>query len=118
MIDFWQITCEGFAREKGLKYLLNKYGYRDTASAYERYVDECSDEDFLDLLDYTFTEIISNGHTESVVGSRKIKNAIDELNYRLKQHSLGYEFINGNLIEKTNEQIHAYVARGFGFISI
>lgn len=110
-IDFWEIACEGFAREKGLKYLLSRNGYTNTASAYERYVDECSDEDFLDLLDYTFTVIIVNKHTASVTGIERINNAIEELNYRLKQHSLGYEFINGNLTVKTNEQIHKEVIK-------
>lgn len=110
-INLWEIACENFAREKGLKYLKDNYGYRNNRLAYEKYVDECSNEDFLDLMDYTFTVIISNKDTASIVGRAKIDNAIEELNYRFKQHSLGYEFINGNLIEKTNEQIHKEIIK-------
>ena len=110
-INLWEIACENFAREKGLKYLLDDYGYCNNRLAYEKYVDECSDEDFLDLMDYTFTAIISNKDTAGIVGRAKIDDAIEELNYRFKQHSLGYEFINGNLIEKTNEQIHREIIK-------
>ena len=45
------------------------------------------------------------------IGKEGVESAIDELNYRLRQHSLGYEFINGRLIEKTNEQIHKEVIK-------
>lgn len=111
-INFWEITCEGFAREKGLK-CLSSYscGYYNDRLAYERYADESSDEDFLDLLDYTFTVIVSNEAVANIVGKEKIDRAIEELNYRLKQHSLGYEFVNGNLIVKTNEQIHREIIK-------
>ena len=37
--------------------------------------------------------------------------AADELNLRFKQHSLGYEFTNGEIIPKTNEVIHQQIIK-------
>ena len=112
IINLWKIASESFAREKGFKCLYDStHFYSNNVSAYEKYVDESSDEDFLDLMDYTYTVIISNKDTRTIVGRAKIDDAIEELNYRFKQHSLGYEFINGNLIEKTNEQIHKAIIK-------
>ena len=111
-INFWRITCEGFSREKGLK-ALSGYNYGDinNAKAYELFVDLSNDKDFLDLMDYTFTVIISSSPFAKIKGKEKINSAIKELNYRFKQHSLGYEFINGKLIEKNNEQIHREIIK-------
>lgn len=106
-IDMWEFVCQAYAREKGLKYLETSYSCAtNTYEAYEDYVDISDDSDFLDLLDFTFTEIISN---KSIFGhgySEVVNRAIEELNFRFKQHSLGYEFVNGELIPKTNEFIH------------
>lgn len=111
-IDMWAFSCKAFAREKGLKYLQTSYsGATNTYEAYGHYVDISDDSDFLDLLDFTFTEIISN---KSIFGhgySEVVNLAIKELNFRFKQHSLGYEFINGELIPKTNEFIHTEIIK-------
>ena len=109
--DFWETTCELYAREKGLKNLRSEYGYRNTEDAYEYYIDKSSDEDFLDLLDFTITRIFCHDVTCNCVGKETIEDAIFELNYRFKQHSLGYEFINGTLIIKTDEHIHSNVVK-------
>ena len=106
-VDLWEITCEKFSREKGLKELSDQWGYHpNEIQALEYYMDTCSDVDFLDFLDFAFTALISSELFINIIGKPEVKEAIQELNYRLKQHSLGYEFINGYLIEKTNEQIH------------
>lgn len=109
--DFWEMSCELYAREKGLKGLCDQWGYHvNEAQALEYYIDTCSDEDFLDLLDFISTEIVAK-EVVKCIDKEDVEDAITELNYRLKQHSLGYEFINGRLIEKTNEQIHKEVIK-------
>ena len=111
-VDLWEITCEKFAREKGLKGLCGEWGDNiNEAPALEYYIDICSDVDFLDLMDFTFSAMISSKLFENIITLPEIRGAIEELNYRLRQHSLGYEFINGKLIEKTNEQIHKEVIK-------
>lgn len=36
----------------------------------------------------------------------RINRAFQELNYRFKQHNLGYEFVDDKLIRKDNELLH------------
>lgn len=100
---FWEL----YAREKGLsneKYAESYYAYKIKCYCYE-----CSDQDFLDFLDLAWAVI-----NHSLILERR-KDMIDsfnsELNYRLKQHSLGYEYINGELIKKTNEHIHKEIIK-------
>ena len=110
-INFWEISCKLFAREKGLKYIYSGFGDANNRNAFEYYVDQCSNTDFLDLLDFIFSKIIANKQTEKIVGKEKIEYGIEELNYRFMQHSLGYEFIDGKLIVKTNEVIHQNIIK-------
>lgn len=43
--------------------------------------------------------------------SREIDEAIIELNYRFKQHNLGYEFVNGEIIRIDNTFIHKEIIK-------
>jgi hypothetical protein len=111
VVDFWDISCGEFAREKGLKCLCDHWGYHENeAPAFENYVDTSDDADFLDFMDFVLTEVVAK-KVANCVGEDCVNNAICELNYRFRQHSLGYEFINGQLIEKTNEQLHREVVK-------
>lgn len=111
LVDFWDISCSEFAREKGLKCLRDHWGYHENeAPAFENYVDSSDDADFLDFMDFVLTEVVAK-QTVNYVGEDCVNKAICELNYRFRQHSLGYEFINGNLIEKTNELLHREVVK-------
>lgn len=96
-----------YCREKGLKYL---DGYKNDKDALIYYVDHCSNEDFLDLLDFVFAGIFVSIQDEYPFGA-KVNKAFEELNFRFNQHSLGYEFINDNLIVKTNQQIHREIVK-------
>ena len=111
--NIWDITCELFAREKGLKGISGNSTYCNTENAYAYidYVDACNDEDFLDLLDFTVSYIICNEISSLYIGNKAIDHAISELNYRFSQHSLGYEIINGKLITKTDEHIHTNIVK-------
>ena len=111
-IDMWEFVCQAFAREKGLKYLQTSYsGATNTYEAYEDYVDISDDSDFLDLLVFTFTEVISDKSIFGLGYNEVVNLAIKELNFRFKQHSLGYEFVNGELIPKINEFIHTEIIK-------
>ena len=109
--DIWKVACEMYAREKGLKKLLSKYGYSNNDDAYEYYVDQSKDVDFLDLLDFTVTRIFYHDATRNFVSEEAIESATIELNYRFRQHSLGYEFVNGVLITRTDEHIHSNIVK-------
>lgn len=107
----WNRICETYAHEKGIKSIHKDYYSDNDRDAFEHYSDHCKNEDYLDLLDYVFTEWVDRTEVSQTFGRCKVQAAIDELNYRLKQHSLGYEFIDGHLIEKTNEQIHREIIK-------
>lgn len=110
-VDFWEISCSLYAREKGLREISNPWSsYVNDQRSLEYYIEDCDDEDFLDLMDFVFTETVGK-RMKSHVKAQIIQDAITELNYRLKQHSLGYEFVNGRLIEKTNEHIHQEIVK-------
>lgn len=108
--------CKVFAQEKGLKFISGKpYIRANSLEALELYIDTCSNEDFLDLMDFLFGAFISNERIQGRFYLSKnenfFQNAIDELNLRLKQHSLGYEFLNGEIIEKTNTITHEKIIK-------
>ncbi|MHB1483034.1 MAG: STM4504/CBY_0614 family protein [Saccharofermentanales bacterium] len=104
--DLWEIACDSFSREKGLKAIQN-HGQKNNIYAFESYVDICSNEDLLDLIDYVLINYVNKTVWKSSLYNRMfIIEAIDELNFRFKQHSLGYEYTNNELIIKTNTVIH------------
>ena len=43
--------------------------------------------------------------------SEKADNAIEELNYRFKEHGIGYQFTNGKIIRTDSELIHSDVVK-------
>ncbi len=111
----WEPVCKAFAREKGLKAIYDYYGSEEnSARAFEYYVDHCDDRDFLDLMDYVFSAIISNPSIQMRFydsRSEVFSGAIDELNLRLKQHNLGYEFYGKEIIKKANTVTHETIVK-------
>lgn len=114
--------CISFARQKGLMHIdCKNIRYRNTWAAYQQYTSECSDIDFLDLMDYSLNSLIGNIEFEkhntfnhgSVQTQRNniLIECIDELNERLKRHHLGYEFCNGMVIKKTNKVTHETIVK-------
>lgn len=106
----WNYLHNAFSRELGVKTL----GSSNWSGKYniEYFVGNSSDEDFLDLLDYSFS-IVSKlkGLNSSPELEEKITHSIAELNHRFKQHNLGYEFVNGEVIRKDNEFLHQDVVK-------
>ena len=119
--SYWESICEHFAREKGLKNIVYRSQYDNYINnqvAFEFYVDTCSDVDFLDLMDYVFF-IINHPNVRKQAMHHVLKDicqdAIEELNVRLKQHSLGYEFCNGQIVKKTNTVTHETIIKPLNF---
>ena len=111
-IDLWNSVCCAFAREKGLKAIYSNNNLtQNNETAYKYYVDKATNEDFLDIMDFTINNCFSKDLLSEYMDARIIDNAIEELNYRFKQHMLGYEVIGGNLIVKSNEHIHQNIVK-------
>ena len=67
-------------------------------------------------MDFIFGAFISNKDFQNkciffIEENNFFQKAIDELNWRLKQNGLGYEFINGEIIVKTNTMTHENVVK-------
>lgn len=104
----WDVLHDGFAREIGLKTLSPHGG--SGRQKIEYFIARSSEKDFLDFLDFSFS-CVSRLKNVSVYApdSEKIgviSHAFYEMNYRFKQHNLGYEFVDDKLIRKDNELLH------------
>lgn len=113
-IDFVGDWCESFAQEKGLKCIGKYRPHINDIIALQQYVDECDDEDFLDLVDFIFGSFLSKKEIHrrfKTYGKDIYQDAIVELNLRLRQNGLGYEFLNGEIIEKTNTFTHKNIIK-------
>ena len=106
-----------YSREKGLKYLGSEWYHKNDIVGIENYIDEASDEDFLDFLDFVFSNFICDTKLKKDTQAYfrfetdPFQSAVDELNLRFTQHGLGYECINGEIIPKTNAVIHQTVIK-------
>jgi len=115
--DIWLDLHDLYCREKGLKALgSNNTNYAGNAkSNFEEYISNAEDDDLLDLIDYIFhmfDKPIRNHYASNSYNGieEAIDEAITELNYRFKQHRLGYEFIQGEIIRIDNMVVHnAYI---------
>lgn len=112
--DAWKSLHNSFSRELGVK-CLYRSDYTER-SQIEMFVGKTSNQNFLDFLDYAFSVVnqfktISLHFCSDKEKNQRIDDSINELNYRLKQHSLGYEFVNGEIIRKDNEYLHQTVVK-------
>lgn len=116
----WNYLYTAFSREKGIK----NFGMYDIEKSsnygkpnFEEYIAKGNEIDFLDMLDFVFNKIdkglrkIQPKYKISLDMNNIINNAIDELNYRFKQHDLGYEFVNGEVIRIDNKMIHQEIIK-------
>ena len=110
----WEALHDNFAREIGVK-TLGSYHRSDRANV-EDYIDSCTDLEFLDLLDYAFAMLSDIRRIQPAYDTlgdylEKINGAFFEMNFRFKQHNLGYEFIDDKLVRKDNEHLHQEVIK-------
>lgn len=125
----WDNLHDEFCREKGLKLLgawnVNHGGYGKHNC--EQFISETSNSNVLDFIDFAFYVFNKEGRNvdvpqysynifqgavendnSSIISKVNIgiDKAIEELNYRFKQHNLGYEFVNGEVIRIDNKVLH------------
>lgn len=116
--NLWDIFEEQFCREKGLKGM----GYKKPSKGYGKssigkYFEDSSDIDFLDSIDFFFHLIDTKLRTlkpqykYDYDADTAVNDAIVELNYRFKQHNLGYEFIDSQIITIDSTLLHETVVK-------
>lgn len=132
----WNALHDDFCREKGLKFLgdyerdLSIYGRHNC----EEYISSCSNSDLIDFIDFSFHTFnvecrkvdvlqstynifigatVHNDIYDEIVKevNSGIDKVVEELNYRFKQHNLGYEFVNGEIIRVDNKVLHQEVVK-------
>ncbi len=107
--NLWEIMVDTFAREKGLKRL---GFYNNAQDNIEKYLDCSTTEDVLDFIEYVFYKFdkalrkITPEYKYNYDSNKAVDKAISELNYRFRQHRLGYEFVGGEIIKIDNTIIH------------
>lgn len=117
---YWEDLYNDFCREKGMK-RQNSDSYEMSKRNCETYIVKCQDENLMDFIDFAFYMFNTEGRNlDNLPHMRKgvakeinsiIDEAIEELNYRFKQHNLGYEFVNGEIIRIDNKMIHQEIVK-------
>lgn len=114
--EIWPMIVRTMCKELGLFRLTDDGDYHLQCS---HFLLECTDESALDIIELTFVMIdtaMRNHWTKYAkhdcrVPQQSPDDAIDELNLRFLEHSLGYEFAAGRLIRKDSQFVHAEVVR-------
>lgn len=102
-----------FAKEAGLDLYFDLQNEAISWQLLKKYVNSCSDMDFLNLLEFVFNLFIYNKFLCDYSNNNNVifESSILDLNDRFKQHHLGYEFTNGMIIKKTNEVTHETIVK-------
>ena len=117
---YWEYLCKTYCRERGIPLIgEDSEEYAWELDLYLKHPDTRSDE-ILDIVELTFsTEIVPEPsivvwaavhHIPEEVAALEVNDFIDdkakfidELNQRFRQHNLGYELVNGQIIRKDSE---------------
>lgn len=111
-IDLMQFLLKSYCRESGDDYLRSHSMIHSGFEAREllsSYIDDSSTDELLDLIDYMYNKLFrfSQRPTALIQTVKVINASFAELNDRFKQHNLGYEVTNGQLVRIDNKLIHA-----------
>ncbi len=115
----WEDINKIFLRQKGLKRITTIERFYSEERDAELFFYQAPYDQILDYIDLAFQMIDStlrkiSFHGYSTPMNNEIEMAdktIEELNFRFRQHGLGYEFTNGQLVKKSNELIHQEIVK-------
>ncbi|WP_156139618.1 STM4504/CBY_0614 family protein [Sphingomonas sp. 35-24ZXX] len=112
--QLWIEIDKAFRREKGLDSLASGNFAGSRVLAFMR---QCSTEDWLDLLELIATAAQIMAHDQNGYERQKWQvsligqDAIDELNYRLREAGVGYQLEGTSLIRVDSQYIHAEIVK-------
>lgn len=111
----WNDIYDIFIRQLGVVGLEGFYSNDSYAPRIEKYYRTHNGNDLLNIIDLIFIYFDKYLRNNPPVGHYNISQILDEsiseLNYRFKEYGLGYEFVNGELIKKSNEVIHSEIIK-------
>lgn len=114
--SIWKNLGFNLCKELGVMNLGAKYtAYGNVTD----YLIGASDKDYIDALDYIIYFIHNSGENfDRAYRDWDIRNGLEiiawkvkEINFRLRQHSIGYEAIEGRLVRIDNQYIHNEVVK-------
>ena len=111
----WRWIHDTLARERGVSSLVD--GDWDEGTKCLRFLLTADTNGALDIIELTFRYIdgvVRQWGYDERVGcqvTQDADDAIEELNYRFRQHGIGYQYLGGELIRVDSEYLHSEVVR-------
>ncbi len=119
--ESWHFVLEGLRRERGTFQLIkaranNRHDENEVA---QYFLDEGDVERALDVVQLVFQvilfhrEVLEQHRQNDHLGELKQtpEEAIDELNARFKEHGVGYQFENGQIVRVDSQLLHAEIVK-------
>jgi hypothetical protein len=109
----WKAIHNTIAREKGV-HKLGKIHQSDRENCID-WITTAATDDALDLIEFSFRVIervcgkLYDGQRSNQGITQRAGEAINELNHRFREHSVGYQFANGILVQVDSQFLHAEV---------
>lgn len=98
--DFWERVTSAMRRERGVFQLCEGHRNSDLNEFANGFLREADVERALDYLELSFAFARERGYPQQVM------KCVEELNARLKEHGVGYEMIEGQMIRIDNTYLH------------
>jgi hypothetical protein len=114
--QFWRFIHDTLARELGVAALAGEYGDGPKERCI-RYIYEADTSGALDIVELSFRVIdvgvrkLDGYETADAGIEQDPDDAIDELNDRFKEHSIGYQYLGGELMRVDSQFVHAEIVK-------
>jgi hypothetical protein len=111
-IKAWDAIHNTLARELGVFALTDAY-HTPSEIRCKNFLLNASISEALDIIELSFHVIQKRPQIMGVqfMPSFSAEKAIDELNYRFREHAVGYQFVGGQIIRVDSQYVHAEVVK-------
>lgn len=115
--DAWELIHNIVIKELGLIKIVNQQYYTDKEGCIKFLLNHSVTDEVIDIIEVSFNVIEKkcNKLTEYDKYYKNIKqsahDAIEDLNYRFKENSVGYEYIDGKIIRIDRELTHIEIVK-------
>jgi hypothetical protein len=109
-LTVWNLIHNQIARELGILYL-GANPHADPKQQCERFLRDAETNEALDIIEFSFRAIqmlpqFMDASDLRAFTSQSAEDAIDELNHRFRDHSVGYQFEGGEIVRVDSEYVH------------
>ena len=112
--EIYQSIYNALCREYGV-FQLDNLRYNRLDEGLFNYFLNCNDlEKVIDIIELSFMvidEVIRNRHGFKTYTSLSPDDAINELNFRFREHGVGYQFKSGQIIRVDSQMLHSEVVK-------